>query len=47
MKYHSLPLQKNTLRVEIMPPSDRCGWALKPGRIGGRPDDYHPCVNAA
>jgi len=43
MKYVSLPLQRNALRVEIMTPADRCGWMLKEGRIGGHPDDYHPC----
>jgi len=41
--YETLGLQRNALRVEILPPADRCGWNLKQGRIGGRPDDYHPC----
>lgn len=40
----SLDLQRNALRVEIFTPSDRCGWKLKSGRMGGRPDDYHPCT---
>jgi hypothetical protein len=43
-KYCSASLQVNALRVEIFSPSDRCGWNLKPGRVGGRPDDYFPCT---
>ena len=43
MSYSGLDLQRNALRVEMFTPSDRCGKMLKPGRIGGRPDDYHPC----
>jgi len=43
MKYADLPPQKNALRVEIWSPADRCGWNLKAGRMGGRPDDYLPC----
>jgi len=43
-KYDSGSLQINALRVEIFSPSDRCGWNLKSGRIGGRPDDYFPCT---
>ena len=43
MKYEQLGPQANTLRIEIIPPSDRCGWNLKDGRVGGRPDDYYPC----
>jgi hypothetical protein len=46
MPYTSnLDLQRNALRVEIFSPSDRCGWRLKSGRMGGRPDDYHPCTH--
>lgn len=44
MKYAKLDLQRNALRIEIITPADRCGWNLKSGRIGGRPDDYHPCT---
>jgi len=44
MKYEQLGSQTNALRVEIIPPSDRCGWNLKDGRMGGRPDDYYPCT---
>jgi len=44
MKYATLPNQRNALRVEIIAPSDRCGWKLKDGRIGGTPEDYHPCT---
>lgn len=43
MKYDATPLQQNALRVEIFTPSDRCSAKLKFDRIGGRPDDYHPC----
>lgn len=44
MPYASPGLQCNALRVEIFSPADRCGWRLKDGRIGGRPDDYYPCT---
>lgn len=45
MKYDdNIPLQKNALRIEMMDPADRCGFRLKSNRIGGRPDDYHPCT---
>lgn len=47
LKYDNLPLQRNAFRIEIMSPADRCGWNLKSNRIGGRPDDYHPCTFAA
>lgn len=43
IKYDATPLQQNALRVEIFTPSDRCTAKLKFDRIGGRPDDYHPC----
>lgn len=43
MKYAALGLQRNALRVEIFEPQDRCGWNIIDGRLGGRPDDYHPC----
>lgn len=43
MPYEQLKPQKNALRIEMFYPSDRCGYNLKPGRIGGRPDDYYPC----
>ena len=42
--YERPGLQKNALRIEIFSPSDRCGWNLKNGRIGGCPDDYLPCI---
>ena len=42
--YETQGLQRNALRIEIFPPADRCGWNLKEGRIGGRPDDYYPCT---
>lgn len=39
-------LQRNALRSELasMIATDRCGWNIKPGRIGGRPLDYDQCV---
>ena len=42
-----LPLQRNALRVEVMAPDNKCGWALKSGRIGGHNSDYHVCRVAA
>lgn len=30
-------------RIETLKPQDRCGFMLKPNRIGGRPDDYAVC----
>lgn len=39
-----LDLQRNALRVEFMSPSQRCGWNLKDGRLGGVWDDYHICT---
>lgn len=43
-KYDSMPLQQNALRIEVGSPADRCTAKLKFGRIGGMPDDYHPCT---
>ena len=39
-------LQRNALRIESasMVCRVRCGWNIKPDRIGGRPLDYEPCV---
>ena len=31
------------LRIEVLPPQDRCGYLLKPNRIGGVWDDYAIC----
>lgn len=44
MPYTQPSLQRNALRIEMFSPADRCGWKLKTGRIGGHPDDYHPCT---
>jgi len=44
MPYETPGLQRNALRIEIFSPTDRCGWNIKPGRIGGNPDDYYPCT---
>jgi hypothetical protein len=40
--FHSTP-RPTAFRVEVMPPSDRCGWALKDGHLGGAFFDYHEC----
>lgn len=48
-KYRIYPdpyvLQRNALRVEIVGASQRCGKLLKPNRVGGRWDDYFPCLH--
>lgn len=44
MPYEPPGLQRNALRVEIFSPSDRCGFRLKDGCIGGMPNDYYPCT---
>lgn len=31
------------LRTEVMPPEDRCGYLLDPGRLGGAFFDYQRC----
>lgn len=31
-------------RIETISPQDRCGYMLKPNRIGGIPDDYNSCL---
>jgi hypothetical protein len=31
-------------RIETMCPQDTCGFMLKPSRLGGRSDDYAPCI---
>lgn len=32
------------LRVEVLPPTVRCGYLLRPGMCGGHVDDYQPCI---
>ena len=44
LPYEKPSRQQNSLRIEIFYPSDRCGWAIKEGRIGGHPDDYERCI---
>ena len=46
-KYTGFALQRNALRSELasMIEPFRCGWNLKPGRIGGDPLDYEPCIH--
>lgn len=39
-------LQRNALRIETMVESNRCGWNIKPGVMGGHPLDYEPCFFA-
>jgi hypothetical protein len=38
--------QQNALRMETthLIATDRCGWNIKPGRLGGHPLDYAPCT---
>jgi hypothetical protein len=40
--FYSTP-HPTAYRVEVMPPVDRCGYLLKPKRIGGDFSDYAPC----
>ena len=46
MKYNDFSLQINAIRTEVasMVAVERCGWNLKPNRIGGHPLDYAPCT---
>lgn len=39
--------QRNALRAEVahLVQSERCGWNLLPGKIGGHPLDYAPCTS--
>jgi len=39
-------LQRNALRLESgwSIERHRCGWNIKPGRLGGDPLDYAPCI---
>ncbi|WWT36912.1 hypothetical protein [Escherichia phage UPWr_E1] len=39
-------MQRNALRTETvsMVSKYRCGWNIKPGRIGGHPLDYEACI---
>lgn len=34
-------------RTEVMDPSDRCGWKLKPGHVGGHDYDYGFCIRCS
>lgn len=45
-RFTGYDLQRNALRMETasMVQPERCGWNLKPGRIGGHPLDYAPCT---
>lgn len=45
-EYTGFALQRNALRFELasMIQPFRCGWNIKPGRIGGDPLDYEPCI---
>ncbi len=46
LRFVGYDLQRNALRMETasMVQAERCGWNLKPGRIGGHPLDYAPCT---
>lgn len=37
--------RKTAVRAEVMCPSDRCGYMLKPSKIGGDFFDYAECIN--
>ena len=43
-EFHST-IRPTALRIEVMPPGDRCGYMLKPSRIGGDFFDYDYCIN--
>jgi len=45
-KFNGFTLQRNALRSELATMVDpyRCGWNLKPGKMGGHPLDYAPCI---
>ena len=42
-EFYSTP-RKTAFRAEVMCPSDRCGYMLKPSRVGGAFDDYALCI---
>ena len=44
-RFNNFNRQSNSLRLESshMVAETRCGWNLKPGKIGGHPLDYAPC----
>ena len=41
--FHSTS-RKTSVRAEVMCPSDRCGYMLKPSKIGGSFFDYAECL---
>ena len=45
-KFGGYDLQRNALRMETVSlvQSERCGWNIKPGKIGGHPLDYEACI---
>ena len=45
-RFTGYDLQRNALRTETasMVCEWRCGWNIKPGRIGGHPLDYEACI---
>lgn len=44
--FNDYDLQRNSYRMEMasMVEEYRCGWNLKPGKIGGHPLDYATCI---
>lgn len=42
-EFYSTP-RRTAFRTEVICPADRCGWLLKPHRIGGQFDDYGYCI---
>lgn len=45
-EFRGYDLQRNALRTETVSivSKYRCGWNIKPGRIGGHPLDYEACI---
>lgn len=45
-KFNGYDLQRNALRMETasLVQAERCGWNIKPGKIGGHPLDYEACT---
>lgn len=45
-KFEGYDRQRNALRMETasLVQPERCGWNIKPGKIGGNPLDYEACI---
>jgi hypothetical protein len=42
-EFHSTT-RETAIRAEVMCPSDRCGYMLKPSKCGGNFFDYDYCI---